>query len=87
MRRLALACLVVLSARPASAEFPCDALWGERNAVYADAGYCFRTARAVKAFGNADCRYEDIGDVPLSARARAKVAEIVREERRNGCRE
>lgn len=87
MRRLAFACLAVLSAQPALAEFPCDALWSERNAVYAQAGYCFRTARAIKAFGNVECRYQDIRDVPLSARDRAKVAEITREEQRNGCRD
>nr|WP_238179845.1 YARHG domain-containing protein [Methylobacterium oxalidis] len=74
-------------ATPARADFPCDELWGERNAVYAEAGYCFRTARGIRAFGNANCRYDDIRDVPLSARDRAKVGEIVRQERSNGCRE
>ena len=86
MHRFALACLVLLSATPARASL-CDALWGERNAVYKEAGYCFRTARAIRAFGNAGCRYDDIRDVPLSANDRAKVAEIVREESRNGCRD
>ena len=91
MRPLALIRLlpvVALSlATPARADFPCDELWGERNAVYAEAGYCFRTARGIRAFGTANCRYDDIRDVPLSARDRAKVAEIVRQERSNGCRE
>ena len=87
MRRFALACLVILPTGPAQAAFPCDELWGERNAVYAEAGYCFRTARAIKAFGNANCRYDGLRDVPLSARDRAKVADIVREEQRNGCRD
>ena len=87
MRRLALACLAALVTSPAIAAFPCDELWGERNAVYADAGYCFKTARAIKAFGNAGCRYDDIRDVPLSARDRQKVNEILRQERENGCRE
>ncbi|MCJ2080973.1 YARHG domain-containing protein [Methylobacterium sp. J-090] len=87
MRRLALACLLILPAAPALAAFPCGELWGERNAVYAEAGYCFRTARAIKAFGNANCPYDSIRDVPLSARDRAKVADIVREEQRNACRD
>ncbi|MDR7037317.1 hypothetical protein J2X36_002064 [Methylobacterium sp. BE186] len=87
MRRLQILCLVLVCASPARAAFPCDELWGERNAVYAEAGYCFRTPRGIAAFGNAQCRYDDIRDVPLSARDRAKVADIVREERRNGCRE
>ena len=72
--RIALFALVlahaVLSAMPAFAAFPCDELWGERNAVYAEAGYCFRTPRGIKAFGNAGCRFDDIRDVPLSARDR-----------------
>jgi hypothetical protein len=87
MRRLALSCLAATIASPAIAAFPCDELWAERNAVYHDAGYCFRTARAIAAFGNAGCRFDDMRDVPLSARDRAKVNEIVRQERQNGCRE
>ena len=83
--RAGLTVLAGLSAGPARAEFPCDGLWAERNAVYKEAGYCFRTARAIRAFGNAGCRYDDIADVPLSARDRAKVAEIQRAERANGC--
>ena len=87
MRRLALVAFAVSLASPAIAAFPCDELWGERNAVYADAGYCFRTPRGIAAFGNDGCRFNDIRDVPLSARDRAKVNEIVRQERQNGCRE
>lgn len=67
------------------AAFPCDELWAERNAVYKEAGYCFKTARAIQAFGNAGCRYDELADVPLSARDRAKVAEIVAQERQNRC--
>ncbi|NEU13160.1 YARHG domain-containing protein [Methylobacterium sp. BTF04] len=77
----------LLLGAPAHAAFPCDALWGERNAVYAEAGYCFRTPRGIAAFGNAACRFDDIRDVPLSARDRRKVEEITREERQNGCRD
>ncbi|WP_264049823.1 YARHG domain-containing protein [Methylobacterium flocculans] len=87
MRKSAFLALVLLSAGPARADFPCDALWAERNAVYADAGYCFRTPRGIKAFGNAGCRFDEIRDVPLSERKRQDVADILREERRNGCRD
>lgn len=38
MRRLAVLLLVMVAASPALAGFPCDALWGERNAIYKDAG-------------------------------------------------
>ena len=77
---------LALWAGAAGAAFPCDEFWAERNAVYFEAGYCFRTARAIEAFGrNEGCRFEDIADVPLSARDRRKVAEIVAAERRHGC--
>jgi hypothetical protein len=87
MRRfLPFACLIVLGlASPALAAFPCDELWAERNAVYKDAGYCFKTPRAIRAFGNAGCKYDDLADVPLSARDRAKVADIQRQEQANRC--
>lgn len=75
----------LLGAAPARAQYPCDELWAERNAVYKEAGYCFRTTRAIRAFGNAGCRFDDLADVPLSARDRAKVAEIQRQERASGC--
>jgi hypothetical protein len=86
MRRLAFACILLpLLTLPAAADFPCDELWGERNATYKDAGYCFKTPRAIRAFGNADCRYDDIADVPLSARDKAKIADILQQERTNNC--
>jgi hypothetical protein len=85
MRFLAAAVLVWLTASPALAAFPCDELWGERNAIYKDAGYCFRTERAIRAFGNSGCKYDELADVPLSARQRADIADIQRQERENGC--
>jgi len=48
-------------------------------------GTCFKTAKAIRTFGNAGCRFDRQEDVPLSDRDRAKVREIEREERRNGC--
>ncbi|GJE56610.1 YARHG domain-containing protein [Methylobacterium thuringiense] len=86
MLRLAFACLAsCITLSPALAGFPCDELRAERNSTYKDAGYCFKTAQAIREYGNADCRYDDIADVPLSAAARKKIAEIVADERRNGC--
>ena len=57
----------------------------QRNAIYKQAGYCFRTPRAIAAFGNAGCSYDAIEDVPLSARQRAAVADLRVYERVNGC--
>ena len=63
----------------------CDALWIERNSYYKDAGYCFKTARAISYFGNAGCLYDSEGDVPLSAAQRRLIGSIVAEERAQGC--
>lgn len=63
----------------------CDELWYRRNAIYKAAGYCFRTARGISAFGNAGCQYDDEADVPLSARQREDVSELKRQESYRGC--
>ena len=62
MKRLVLAGFALASmASPALAAFPCDELWGERNSVYYEAGYCFKTDRAIRAFGlNEGCKYTNI---------------------------
>lgn len=81
-----LASLFSLSASAALAQGRCHELWVERNQIYKDAGYCFRTPAAIRTFGNRGCIYDDINEVPLSNRQRAWVNEIVRLERRYGCR-
>lgn len=63
----------------------CEDLWYSRNALYKEAGYCFKTARAIQAFGNAGCLYDNMGAVPLSQAARREVADIQYWERRRGC--
>jgi hypothetical protein len=63
----------------------CQSLWVERNSYYKEAGYCFKTARAIAYFGNAGCRYDDEASVPLARAVRARIAEIIRLERRFGC--
>ena len=42
-------------------------LWEVRNWIYKENGYCFHTPKAIKAFGNAGCKYDDAADVPLNA--------------------
>jgi hypothetical protein len=64
----------------------CGELWYRRNSIYRGAGYCFKTARAIRAFGNAGCSYDSEYSLPLSANQRRIVAQIVREERELGCR-
>jgi hypothetical protein len=89
MRSFGLAMLALVAsalATPAFAQGICQQLWVERNSVYKDAGYCFKTARAIRYFGNGGCRYDVEAQVPLSRGDRARVAEIIAEERANGCR-
>ncbi len=86
-RLAALAVLVLPLAGEAQAQYSassCGELWYARNEIYKDAGYCFRTQRGIRAFGNAGCRHDDIEDVPLSANQRREVAEIQRWERAQG---
>ena len=64
----------------------CGQLWYERNAIYKSAGYCFKTQRAISAFGNAGCMYDSEYALPLSPGDRAQIASIVRMERELGCR-
>jgi hypothetical protein len=63
----------------------CSELWYERNNIFKDAGYCFNTRRAIRAFGNAGCSYDSEYDLPLSDRDRQRVNAIKRIEREKGC--
>ncbi|PZQ15088.1 MAG: YARHG domain-containing protein [Ancylobacter novellus] len=86
MKLIAILVLVISTfSGPAIAQDRCARLWFERNAVYKDAGYCFKTSRAISAFGNAGCSFDAIEDVPLSARQREYVARIQAEERNFHC--
>jgi hypothetical protein len=49
------------------------------------AGFCFKTFRAISAFGNAGCRYDNEYNVPLSQKDRNLVEAIRREERYRRC--
>ena len=66
-------------------EATCDILWQIRNQIYHENGYCFRTPRAIREFGNAGCRHDDINAVRLNMYERANVATIQRVERARGC--
>jgi hypothetical protein len=54
----------------------CQSLWYERNSYYKEAGYCFKTAPAIMAFGNAGCQYDDERYVPLSDAVRTRIRVI-----------
>jgi hypothetical protein len=80
------ALILGLSAPGANAQESCDSLWYARNSIYKDAGYCFKTSRGIREFGNAGCAYDDVNDVPLSSRDTREVQRIVRMEKRMGCK-
>ncbi len=60
----------------------CDQLWRTRNAIFAEAGHCFKSARAVAVFGPR-C-YPPYGH--LTKAQEARVNAISAEESRLGCR-
>jgi len=61
----------------------CFELWVARNEIYARNGYCFRTRRARRYFGNAGCWTRN---PPLNRIERRNVMLIRRIERLRGCR-
>lgn len=63
----------------------CEDLWILRNSIYKDAGYCFKSPKAIKWFGNSGCSYDDEAAVPLNdyQRANAKLLRAVSEKK--GC--
>lgn len=63
-------------------ELSCKALWYQRNAVYAEQGYCFKTKDAIATFG-ARC-YAPFGK--LTPDQQRYVNEVQAWEARKGCR-
>ena len=83
-----LAIIVVTPTNRAAAQGDaCFQLWVQRNTIYKANGYCFKTARAIRYFGNAGCRYDNEAAVPLSPYDRALIAQIRARERELGCRD
>lgn len=79
-------CVVPSAPQPAEAQsrfasMSCGQLWYQRNAIYARAGYCFKTAQAIGAFGKG-C-FPPYGE--LSSRSQSVVDEIQYWEGRKGC--
>ena len=85
VRAVILTALVLTGATGRANAAGCEEAWFQRNLIYKQGGYCFRTPRAIAAFGNAGCAYDAVEDVPLSARQRAAVADLRAYERTNAC--
>lgn len=63
----------------------CDFLYQMRNRIYAEHGYCFKTARGIAEIGNAGCRISDINKVALSQIERDNAATILKAENQRHC--
>lgn len=87
----ATAATLTLTIGPASAgdiqgdAYECRELWSLRNEIYKANGYCFKTAKAMRYFGNAGCQYDSETEVPLSRSERQQVRMIKASERRQHC--
>ena len=63
--------------------FDCDSLWHLRNQIFDEAGYCFKTERAIYAFGNDGCTSGSYSI--LNTYERANVSMIKSIEQAKGC--
>jgi hypothetical protein len=63
--------------------FDCDSLWYLRNQIFDEAGYCFKTERAIYAFGNDGCTSGSYAI--LNKYERAHVSMIKSIEAAKGC--
>jgi len=66
-------------------QLSCQILWEVRNTIYKENGYCFHTAKGIKFFGNAGCKYDDAGAVPLNKAESYNVNAIKKVEQKKGC--
>ena len=65
--------------------YGCDELWTLRNQIFKANGYCFKSPRAIKQFGNAGCQFDAEADVPLSTQDRLTLRDIKRSAKRQSC--
>jgi hypothetical protein len=63
----------------------CDFLYMMRNRIYAQHGYCFKTARGISEIGNSGCYISNQAAVPLSNIERDNIATIQKAERAKSC--
>lgn len=60
----------------------CYDLWYQRNSIYAEYGYCFKTELGKQTFG-LTC---DTSNPPLTKDEKRRISQIKAEERRRGCK-
>jgi hypothetical protein len=66
-------------------QLSCQILWEVRNTIYKENGYCFKTKKAIKFFGNAGCKYNNAAAVPLNSVEVHNVGAIKEVEAKKGC--
>lgn len=66
-------------------DLKCSKLWEIRNTIYYEAGYCFKTRKAIKFFGNDECEYDDAEDLSFSRIEQHNIDAIVSVEDDKGC--
>jgi hypothetical protein len=77
-----LAFTAALTATPALSA-SCYDLWFQRNVIFDNNGFCFTTSLGRRTFDNSDCY---TSSPELSGWERRRVAQIKRQERRQGCK-
>lgn len=82
MTSIAVLTIVGLAPVPAYADI-CYDLWYERNKIYYNAGKCFKTSKAKRAFPNHDC---STSNPRLTSAEKRRVANIIKREKNKGCR-
>ena len=63
----------------------CENLWLVRNRIFADNGYCFKTARGKEIFGNGSCSVDDADQVKMNSYEWANITAIGEVEQEMGC--
>jgi hypothetical protein len=66
-------------------DLDCDVLWEMRNEIYAENGYCFKTKKAIKFFGNDECEYDDAADIEFNKYEKRNISTIAAVEKSEGC--
>jgi hypothetical protein len=77
--------LAATLAAPVAYAQDCQSLWVERNTYYKNAGYCFKTQRAIQYFGNAGCYINNESQIRFPPGIAARIQQIRGLERAMGC--
>jgi hypothetical protein len=77
--------IAITAGVPLARAADCYSLWEERNSYYKAYGYCFKTERAIRRFGNDGCYIYNESEMRFPPQIRYRIDEIVRIERELRC--